>query len=178
VTLTVYTLGHSTRSAEELVSVLERYGIRRLVDVRTLPGSRKVPQFNKEALEPLLAGAGIDYVHLKELGGLRKPRPDSENAGWRNESFRGYADYMRTPEFERALERLVALAGEEPTAIMCAEALPWRCHRSLIADALTVRGHEVVHIFSGTKSERHRLTSFARVEGTRLSYPPEQLELS
>ena len=173
----VFTIGHSTRSLEELVALLKHHGLDRLVDVRTLPGSRRVPQFNKEAIEPALAEAGIDYVHLKGLGGLRKPRPDSENTGWRNSSFRGYADYMQTPEFERSLEELIELALEQPTAIMCAEAVPWRCHRLLIADALLVRGHEVLHIFSETKAEPHRLTPFAKAEGTRVWYPPEQLAL-
>jgi uncharacterized protein (DUF488 family) len=173
----VYTVGHSTRTTEELLAILRHHGIALLADVRTLPGSRRAPQFNREALERTLAEAGIAYVHLKGLGGLRKPRSDSENAGWRNASFRGFADYMQTPEFEHALGDLIELAEEKPTAIMCAEAVPWRCHRSLIADALLVRRHEVVHIFSETKTEAHRLTSFARAEGTRVWYPPEQLEL-
>jgi uncharacterized protein (DUF488 family) len=169
----LYTVGHSTRSAEDLLALLQHHGVRRLTDVRTLPGSRRVPQFNKEAIGPVLAGVGIAYVHLKGLGGLRKPRSDSENNGWRNSSFRGYADYMQTPEFERSLEELIELAIEQPTAIMCAEAVPWRCHRSLIADALVARRHEVLHIFSQTNAEPHRLTPFARVEGTRVWYPPE-----
>jgi uncharacterized protein (DUF488 family) len=175
--MTIFAVGHSTRGAEEFVALLRHHGVRRLADVRTLPGSKKVPQFNKEALEPVLVEVGIAYVHLKSLGGLRKPRADSENAGWRNKSFRGYADYMQAPEFERGLEELIELALERPTAIMCAEAVPWRCHRSLIADALVVRGHEVVHVFSKTKAEPHRLTAFARVDGARVSYPPEQLAL-
>jgi uncharacterized protein (DUF488 family) len=175
--VTIFAIGHSTRSLEELVALLKHHGLDRLVDVRTLPGSRRVPQFDKEAIEPVLAEAGIDYVHLKGLGGLRKARPDSENTGWRNSSFRGYADYMQTPKFERSLEELIELALERPTAIMCAEAVPWRCHRSLIADALLVRGHKVVHIYNKTKAEPHRLTPFAKVAGTRVWYPPEQLAL-
>jgi uncharacterized protein (DUF488 family) len=169
--LRLFTVGHSTRSLEELVRLLRQNGVRRLIDVRTLPGSRKVPQFNREVLRAALAQTGIDYVHMRELGGLRKPRPDSENTGWRNSSFRGFADHMQTIEFGHALERLIELAEEEPSAIMCAEAVPWRCHRSLIADALAARGHEVLHIFGAAKVEPHRMTPFARVEDGRVRYP-------
>jgi uncharacterized protein (DUF488 family) len=168
----VYTIGHSTRSAAEFVTMLKGHGIRTLVDVRTIPRSRHNPQFNGDALAATLAESGIRYVHEPDLGGLRKPRPDSVNAGWRNTSFRGYADYMQTPPFGAALDRLIDQAAETPTAIMCAEAVPWRCHRSLVADALLARGHEAREIVSGTKDTPHKLTSFARVDGERVTYPP------
>jgi len=167
----VYTIGHSTRPAEEFVSLLKGHGIRTLVDVRTIPKSRHNPQFGGEALARTLADAGIDYVHEPDLGGLRKPRPDSINDAWRNTSFRGYADYMQTPTFAAAVDRLVDRAQQAPTAIMCAEAVPWRCHRSLVADALTARGDEAREIVSETKSTLHKLTSFARVDGDRVTYP-------
>ena len=142
----------------------------RLVDVRTVPASRRVPHFAKAALERELPARGMEYVHVPELGGLRKPRRDSINGGWRNDSFRGYADYMQTDEFWRALDGLVHMAGDK--AVMCAEAVPWRCHRSLIADALTVEGVEVSHITGPSKPSRHALTPFARVANGRISYPP------
>jgi uncharacterized protein (DUF488 family) len=169
---TVYTIGHSTRPAAEFVSLLTAHGIRTLVDVRTIPRSRHNPQFNGDALEATLAQSGIGYVHEPDLGGLRKPRPDSINAGWRNTSFRGYADYMQTPAFQAAVDRLLDRAKERPTAIMCAEAVPWRCHRSLVADALMARGDEAREIVSETKATTHHLTPFARVEGDRVTYPP------
>ena len=137
---TVFTLGHSTLPIERFVALLARYGIEQLADVRTVPRSRRNPQFNADALSESLRTVGISYVPFRELGGLRKPRPDSPNSGWRNESFRGYADYMQTPEFEAGLSRLVELGAKQRTAIMCAEAVPWRCHRSLVADALVARG--------------------------------------
>ena len=165
------TVGHSTRPVEEFVDLLKAHGIRRAVDVRTVPRSRRNPQFGIDVLPESLTAAGIDYVHMPSLGGLRHPRPDSTNTGWRNASFRGYADYMQTAEFEQALEELTALAREQPTAIMCAEAVPWRCHRSLIADALTIRGVTVKHIMSPTSAQPHRLTPFARMDGTRVTYP-------
>ena len=141
-----------------------------LVDVRTVPASRRVPHFAKASLERALPGRGIRYVHMPELGGLRKPRRDSINTGWRNESFRGYADYMQTPDFEAGLDELVAMPGTK--AVMCAEAVPWRCHRSLIADALTARGVDVRHITGASAPSPHRMTPFARVENGRISYPP------
>jgi uncharacterized protein (DUF488 family) len=144
------------------------------VDVRTIPRSRHNPQFNNDALANSLRAAGISYTHVKDLGGLRRPRPDSPNAGWRNSSFRGYADYMQTPEFETALRKLLALSQEERVAIMCAEAVPWRCHRSLIADALSVRGIPVWHIMSERNMQQHSLTSFAEVRGVEISYPPAE----
>jgi uncharacterized protein (DUF488 family) len=174
---TIFTVGHSTLASDRFIAVLESYGIERLADVRTVPRSRRNPQFNAEALRESLRAAGIEYVPLPALGGLRKPRADSPNAGWRNESFRGYADYMQTPEFERGLLELLALARDRRTAIMCAEAVPWRCHRSLVADALAVRGTPVVEILNATSHRDHALTPFARVRGTTIYYPPPQQSL-
>lgn len=167
----VWTLGHSTRSLHELVALLTENGIRRLVDVRTVPRSRHNPQFNAESLPGSLAVHHLAYTHLSALGGLRHARKDSVNLGWKNASFRGYADYMLTPEFERGLDELTALGGKETAAIMCAEAVPWRCHRSLIADALVVRGIKVRHIMGTGKWQAHRLTPFASAQGTRVTYP-------
>jgi uncharacterized protein (DUF488 family) len=175
----IYTVGHSTRSIEEFLEILRHYSIVRLVDIRTVPRSRRNPQFAQEELARSMPAHGIDYRHLRGLGGLRKPRKDSVNAGWRNDSFRGFADYMQTPEFADALEELIA-AADRPTAIMCAEAVPWRCHRSLVADALLVRGIEVVEILSVTNSRPHQLTEWARVDGQEITYPspdPTQLAL-
>ena len=153
-------------------------GIELLVDVRTVPASRRVPHFSKGSLERSLLQHGIDYLHMPELGGLRKPKPDSINTGWRNVSFRGYADYMETEEFWDGIVRLESLAASRTVAIMCAEAVPWRCHRSLIADALTIRGVEVRHITGPAAPALHQLTSFARVEGGRITYPaPDTLGL-
>ena len=143
-----------------------------LIDVRTAPGSRRMPHFAKAALEASLPEAGIAYLHAPELGGLRRPRRDSVNGGWRNDSFRGYADYMQTAEFWSALERLIEVARERRTAVMCAEAVPWRCHRSLIADALTVRGIEVGHITGPGRPSPHHITPFAKVLDGRITYPP------
>jgi uncharacterized protein (DUF488 family) len=156
--------------------MLEAHGIRLLVDVRTIPKSRRNPQFNRETLAASLRAAGIEYHHLPGLGGLRHARKDSPNAAWRNASFRGYADYMQTPEFAENLARLIDLASDAPTAIMCAEAVPWRCHRSLIADALTARGIPVTEILSASKSQPHSITPFARVEGEQVTYPGKQPE--
>lgn len=174
--MTVWTIGHGTRSAEELVRLLTAHGVRLLADVRTVPRSRRNPQFNRETLPETLAAAGLAYRHLAGLGGLRRARADSVNTAWRNASFRGYADYMATAAFAAALEELLALARAAPTAVMCAETVPWRCHRSLIADALLVRGVEVRHIL-GAAADPHRLTPFARVEDGRLTYPAAQREL-
>jgi uncharacterized protein (DUF488 family) len=174
---TVFTVGHSTLPIEQFVALLAAYGVERLGDVRTLPRSRRNPQFNADALEASLRAAAIEYVPLRELGGLRKPRADSPNGGWRNDSFRGYADYMQTEPFVQALERLIELARTRRTAIMCAEAVPWRCHRSLVADALAVRGIGVVEIMSATSYRDHALTPFARVVGTEVTYPPVQTPL-
>lgn len=172
----LYTIGHSTRPVEEFLTLLKAHDITRVIDVRTAPGSRRNPQFLKEELDVALREHGIAYAHCRALGGFRKPRTDSINAGWRNESFRGFADYMQTPEFEAALKRLLEVAAEQPTAIMCAEAVPWRCHRSLIADAAVAHGVAAHHITSATRCGRHTLTSFARLEGGRVSYPAEPAE--
>jgi uncharacterized protein (DUF488 family) len=169
--LAIFGIGHSTRSGADLVEMLTAHGIRTLADVRTVPRSRTNPQFNAEVLPATLAEAGIRYAHLARLGGLRKPRADSVNDGWRNASFRGYADYMLSDEFVRGLEELRALAREGPVAIMCAEALRWRCHRSLVADALWARGVVVRHIESRTRVTPHAPTTFARFRGTRVTYP-------
>lgn len=169
--LVIFTVGHSTRSIDELTQLLRDHGIRRVVDVRSIPRSRHNPQFNRLELSRVLRNRRIHYRHMKNLGGLRHARKDSPNAGWRNASFRGFADYMQSPDFEQALSQLIHLAAAEPTAIMCAEAVPWRCHRSLIADALLVRGIQVFHIYNRTKAAPHALTSFAKVHGSRVIYP-------
>jgi len=165
----VYTIGHSTRSLDELISLLREHGVRRLADIRRYPGSRRYPHFSKESLMKILPDNNIQYVHVEELGGRRKPLADSPNTAWRNEQFRGYADHMNTPEFSEALDRL--LASDLPTAIMCAEAVPWRCHRNLVADELTRRGHEVVHILGAGASQKHVMNPLARVAGDHLVYP-------
>ena len=167
------TIGHSNRPLEEFLALLEAHGVEVLVDVRTVPRSRHNPQFNREALPASLVAAGVEYVHMPGLGGLRHVRRGSINTGWRNASFRGYADYMQTPEFAQNLEELLQLEKGRRVAVMCAESVPWRCHRSLIADALAVRGIEARHIMSVAKAEPHRLTRFARVEGQRVTYPAE-----
>lgn len=172
----VYTIGHSTRPLAEFIKILQGQGVALVADARTVPRSRHNPQFNKETLPRDLALADLGYVHLPGLGGLRKTREDSPNQGWHSPAFRGFADYMQTPEFEAQLAGLIELARKQPIAIMCAEAVPWRCHRSLIADALTVRGVGVEHIMGLNKSQPHRLTPFARVAGFRLSYPPPEEE--
>ena len=169
----ILTIGHSTRPIDEFVAMLNAHGVARLIDVRTVPKSRHNPQYNYDALERRLQDAGIGYEHMKALGGLRSPRKDSPNTGWRNESFRGYADYMQTVEFASAPDALIGTAAHEPVVIMCAEAVPWRCHRSLIADSLTALGYPVEHIMSATKSNRHTMTSFAKVEGTSITYPAD-----
>jgi len=167
----IYTVGHSTRPSEVFVGLLTAHGIQTLVDVRTIPRSRHNPQYNGDALAATLAEHAIAYVHAPDLGGLRKPRPDSINLGWRNTSFRGYADYMQTPAFQSAIDALIARSEVERTAIMCAEAVPWRCHRSLVADALTARGIEAREIVSETKATPHKLTSFAKVDQWEVTYP-------
>ena len=167
----IYTVGHSTRPVEELVELLQAHGIRTLVDIRTVPRSRKNPQFNRDTLPKTLARADIRYVHLPRLGGLRRTSRDSPNTAWRNASFRGYADYMQTEEFARGLEELRELTPDGPLALMCAEAVRWRCHRSLVADALYARGVEVLHITSRTRAEPHKLTPFAELHGRRVLYP-------
>jgi uncharacterized protein (DUF488 family) len=169
--LTIYTIGHSTRTWEAFLGLLRAHGIERVVDVRSIPRSRHNPQFNRETLSAKLRGARIGYVHLRRLGGLRHAQRDSPNRGWRNASFRGFADYMQTHEFEKGLKRLICLAKQKKSAIMCAEAVPWRCHRSLIADALSVRGIRAAHIISGKRVQIHALIPFARVQADRISYP-------
>ncbi|HUK19855.1 MAG TPA: DUF488 domain-containing protein [Bryobacteraceae bacterium] len=167
----LFTIGHSNRSLNDFLALLRAHKIELLADIRTVPKSRHNPQFNREALAESLPSAGIDYLHLPHLGGLRHPRPDSINLAWRNASFRGYADYMQTPAFETALEELLQAAAFRRTAIMCAEAVPWRCHRSLVADALLARGVPVEHILSASAANPHKLTPFAAVEGGKVTYP-------
>jgi uncharacterized protein (DUF488 family) len=172
---TIYTVGHSTRSAEELLALLREAGVERLADVRAFPSSRRHPQFNRDALAAWLGEAGIDYRHMPGLGGRRSPVPGSPNGGWRELAFQGYADHMRSAEFRDALVALEAAAGESPTAIMCAEAVWWRCHRRLIADALVARGWRVEHLGIGDGRAVHELTEFAVVGPDRtVSYPPAQ----
>ena len=168
---TFWTIGHSTRPIGEFTDLLRAHEIRFLVDVRTIPRSRHNPQFNTDTLALSLRDAGLQYRHLPELGGLRQPKKGSLNNGWRNASFRGYADYMQTEEFHKAIDALMAFGHQEKTTVMCAEAVPWRCHRSLIADALVVRDWEVRHILSQVKADGHRLTPFAVINGTTVVYP-------
>ena len=172
----MHTIGHSTRTLDEFIALLRAHAVTRVVDVRTIPRSRHNPQFNLETLPDSLSKAGLKYVHMQGLGGLRHAKPDSPNGGWRNASFRGYADYMQTPEFEDNLKRLIELAKEDRVAIMCAEAVPWRCHRSLIGDALTVRGISTGDIMSPSRCQVHALTPFAKVRGTKITYPAEVSE--
>src|SRR5579871_1520850 len=162
--LTLYTVGHSNRSFEDFLKLLRAHGIGRIVDVRTVPKSRRVPWFNKEELAPALNDAKIRYAHLPELGGLRHSKKDSTNLGWKNASFRGFADYMATPEFEKGLEKLNEMQPTLKTAIMCAEAVPWRCHRSLISDIETARGVEVEHLMTPGSTRPHEMTLFAVVD--------------
>ena len=172
----IWTIGHSTRNIDVFISLLEENGIRVLVDVRSLPGSKRYPQFNKERLAEALKEPGIRYAHFPELGGRRKSKPDSRNTAWRNASFRGYADYMETEEFRKGIERLLDLAREAgPAAIMCAEAVWWRCHRSLISDYLKARGIDVMHILDANKVEPHPFTSAARIVKGKLNYSDESL---
>jgi len=177
--LIVYTIGHSTRTLQELVQLLTTNGIDLVADVRRAPGSRRLSQFARAALAAELPTRDIGYMHLPELGGFRKARSDSVNTGWRNLSFRGYADYMASQAFAAGIDRLLELADAHTVAIMCAEAVPWRCHRSLIADALLARGVEVLDIISSTAPRPHRMTPFAIVGEDRIEYPskPDELEL-
>jgi uncharacterized protein (DUF488 family) len=167
----VLTIGHSTRPLPQFIELLKSHGVLHLVDVRTIPRSARHPQFNLDTLPEQLASVGIAYTHMRGLGGLRRPRADSINLGWRNAGFRGFADYMQTEAFEVHLAALVDLAARGRTAIMCAEAVPWRCHRSLVADALVVRGAAVEHILSAARGVPHRLSPHARVSGQRVTYP-------
>ncbi len=175
--MTIWTIGHSTRTIEAFIGLLQSRQIALVVDVRTVPRSRYNPQFNKETLPGSLSAAEIDYIHMAGLGGLRHARADSPNTGWRNAAFRGYADYMQTAEFAESLSQLISLAREKRTCLMCAEAVPWRCHRSLIADALVVRGVAVEHIISGTETRPHTLTPWARITGDKITYPAQQQSL-
>jgi uncharacterized protein (DUF488 family) len=191
----IWTIGHSTRTIDEFISLLEENEIKLLADVRAWPGSKRYPQFNKDALAESLNVHGIRYEHFPELGGKRKSKPDSRNTAWRNASFRGYADYMETEQFQKGIERLLDVAGQGaaawaaaeakhdgweavipcPTAIMCAEAVWWRCHRSLIADYLKARGVKVLHVLGANKVEPHPYTSAARIVNGELSYEAESL---
>jgi uncharacterized protein (DUF488 family) len=172
----IHTIGHSTRPLDDFISMLRAHSISKLVDIRTVPRSARNPQFNRESLPQDLKKAGIAYEHMAALGGLRKPRANSVNTGWRNDSFRGYADYMQTPEFAAAIDLLIDEAKGENVCIMCAEAVPWRCHRSLVSDALIARGIGATHIMSAKTAQRHKLTSFAKVLGQRVTYPAESLD--
>ena len=167
----VFTIGHSTRSIGDFIHLLKSHGVQRVIDVRTLPRSRFNPQFDVARLPADLRAAHIRYTHLPGLGGLRHPRRESVNAGWRNKSFRGYADHMQTATFKRSFERCLELASAERVALMCAEAVPWRCHRSLIADALVARGINAIEITSPSRVRPHALTPFAQVDGTDVTYP-------
>ena len=167
----VWTVGHSTHSLEGFVELLKAYNIEEVVDIRTIPRSRHNPQFNFETLPGKLRARGIGYKHMKGLGGLRHSKRDSINTAWRNASFRGFADYMQTEGFEENLDKLIELSGEKRIALMCAESVPWRCHRSLIADALTARKIAVEHIFSKTNSKPHTMTAWAKVTCRRVTYP-------
>ena len=166
----IWTVGHSTKSGTEFTDLLHAHGIETLVDVRTYPGSRRYPQFNRETLAASLKAAGISYQHLASLGGRRAPHSDSHNTAWRNDQFRGYADYMETEVFENGVRELLELSARARVAVMCAEAVWWRCHRSLLADYLKVKGHEVAHILGPGKTEEHPFTSAARIVDGELSY--------
>lgn len=169
--ITIHTIGHSTRTLPEFITILRAYNVTLVVDVRRIPRSRHNPQFNKETLPDSLKSEGINYIHMPEIGGLRRPKPDSINTAWRNKSFRGYADYVQTKEFIENLLNLIALARESCVTVMCAEALPWRCHRSLLADTLVVRNVKVQHIISKDSCIDHKLSEWAHVEGTKITYP-------
>jgi uncharacterized protein (DUF488 family) len=172
----VLTIGHSTRPIEDFLRLLTAHGVTRLIDVRTVPRSRFNPQFDNSRLPGLLRKAQIQYTHLPALGGLRRPQPDSPNTGWRNKSFRGYADHMQTATFAAGLEQCLAFAAAERVVLMCAEAVPWRCHRSLIADALVARGIDALEIVSESRARPHTLTPFARLDGTAVTYPATPME--
>jgi uncharacterized protein (DUF488 family) len=169
--LVIYTIGHSTRPLDQFIGMLKAHDRELVADVRTIPRSRRNPQYNSDSLETNLKASGIGYAHLASLGGLRHAKKDSVNQGWENDSFRGFADHMQTEEFEKGLEALIGLAGQKKTVILCAEAVPWKCHRSLIADALFVRGITVLHIMSRSSVRPHALTPWAEVIGTAITYP-------
>lgn len=174
----IYTIGHSTLSISNFINLLKVYKINQLVDVRTIPKSSYNPQFSKDYISRSLSAESIKYFHLKEVGGLRKPNKDSVNLGWRNMSFRGYADYMQTVDFKKGFQTLEELASKELTIIMCAEVVPWRCHRSLLSDYLYIKGWEVFHIYNKTSAKLHKLTPFAKIEGGELSYPAKVSQMS
>jgi uncharacterized protein (DUF488 family) len=170
----IFTIGHSTRTFEEFIAIVNAHGVKAVADVRLIPKSRRYPHFNDESLARELPKVGIEYHPFKSLGGRRRPdKHSSLNLAWRNDSFRGYADFLQTPAFAEALEELMTLARRIPTTTMCAEAVPWRCHRSLISDALLARGWEVLDIMSETKAPPHKLPKFAEVDGTTVTYPAE-----
>jgi len=173
--VTLYTVGHSTRSAEEFVKLLRRHGIERVVDVRAFPGSRRYPHFGRDALRATLGAAGIDYLHAPALGGRRKPRPGAPPTAWRNAGFAAYADYMTTPDFRSAIDELLRAGGERRTAIMCSEAVPWRCHRTMISDAVLARGWDVAHLMDNGLSP-HQMTRWAAFEGDEVRYPADPEE--
>lgn len=168
----IFTIGHSTRTLAQLIGLLRRHDVTVLADVRLHPGSRRLPHFSRSALEAELPQLGIRYIHMPALGGRRNARPDSENTGWRNPQFRGYADHMASGEWRDGMQRLIELGEQSAVGAMCAEAVPWRCHRILIADALTAKGIEVRHILGDDAPQPHKLTAFARVEGGAVTYPP------
>ncbi len=168
----IYTIGHSTRSLAELAGLLQEHGVTRLADIRRFPGSRRHPHFSKESLEQNLPRAGVEYIHFEALGGRRRPLARSRNMGWESEQFRGYADHMLSGDVREAIGRL--LDSEKPTAVMCAEAVPWNCHRNLLSDDLVRRGIEVIHITAPGKSHAHKMNEMARIEGDCVVYPPEQ----
>src|SRR5437764_8333114 len=165
----IFTIGHSTRDLADFIALLRENGVQRLADIRRYPGSRRYPHFSRDALQLSLPAEGIEYIHMPELGGRRKPLPDSRNTAWRNEQFRAYADHMATTEFRDAIDKL--LASPKPTAYMCAEAVPWRCHRNLVSDELTRRGIEVIHILGRNQTQRHEMNPHAVVEDGHLIYP-------
>jgi uncharacterized protein (DUF488 family) len=173
----VLTIGHSTHAVEKFIGLLKTHGVELLIDVRTVPKSRYNPQFNRESLCETLRAAGIQYEHMPGLGGLRKPHKDSPNSAWKNASFRGYADYMQTAEFAESLTKLVALSHQKQVAVMCAEAVPWRCHRSLICDGLLARHCDAAHIMNTNAPSPHGLTEFAEIHGTQVLYPAAQMTL-
>ncbi len=167
----IFTIGHSTRPLNEFIQLLKAYQVKVLVDVRKVPWSKHNPQFNQETFGEKLKDNGLKYIHMPKLGGFRRPKPDSLNLGWKSPGFRGFADYMQSREFEENLEELIKIAIQKRVSIMCAEALPWRCHRSLISDALMVKGFRVEHILGLNQSQSHKIHSFAKVEGGALTYP-------
>lgn len=173
----IFTIGHSNHKLSEFIEILKSYKLKLVVDVRTIPRSRQNPQFNSERFKRALKQHGVEYIHMSGLGGLRHAHADSINKGWRNASFRGYADYMQTEEFAKNLQRLISRSNRKRLVLMCAEAVPWRCHRALISDALKLRGIVTEDIFTKTTHRPHRMTPFAKVRGKKISYPAETARL-